>query len=96
MIITELRAHNMLVLEMEAAGDLDFPGPRWPASVMESEMPGHAANWYWGHLTQEQSLAIDPTSYPDIYCGTNAGVSSLEAGRQRRTGVRSPSSQMAA
>lgn len=65
--IAELRAHGVLVLQMEAAGNLGYPGPSL-ASIRDGiGSAAHASNWYWGQLTQQQSLTIDPASYPDVY-----------------------------
>ncbi len=65
--IALLRARHMLVVQMEAAGDLGYPGPSLTSIRDGIGEAARSPNWFWGVLTQEQSLAIDPSSIPDVY-----------------------------
>ncbi len=78
--MVELRARHVLILQMEAAGNLGYPGPSL-ASIQNSIGPaGRSPNWYWGELTQAQSLMLDPSSTPDIYYLVNKRGTVIEQG----------------
>lgn len=65
--IAELRARGVRVVQLEVANDLGYPGPPLSAFRKAVGAAGSSPNWYWGTLTEGQSLALDPRAYPDIY-----------------------------
>lgn len=62
-----LRDRGVDVVEMRLAKDLGSPGPGLQTFQKAVGMKAASPNWYWGELTQNQTLALDPKGYPDIY-----------------------------
>lgn len=65
--ITQLRARDVRVVQLEAADNLGNPGPPLSAFRAASGMAASSPNWYWGEATAAQMRALDPNAYPDIY-----------------------------
>jgi hypothetical protein len=65
--IAFLREHRVRVVEMELANNLGAPGPKLEEFRKAAGMSAAAPNWYWGELTQEQTLALDPKGDMDLY-----------------------------
>jgi hypothetical protein len=65
--IAFLREHDVRVVEMELANNLGARGPKLEEFRKAVGMSGAAPNWYWGELTQEQTLALDPKGDMDLY-----------------------------
>lgn len=65
--MAQLRARGVRLVQLEAAGDLGYPGP--PLSTFQAAAGPAAAspNWYWGEATPVQMQVLDPHGYPDIY-----------------------------
>ena len=62
-----LRDRGINVVEMRLANDLGSPGPGLQTFQKSVGMNAASPNWYWGELTEQQTLALDPKGYPDIY-----------------------------
>lgn len=62
-----LRDRGVDVVEMRLAKDLGSPGPGLQTFQKSVGMKAASPNWYWGELTDKQTLALDPKGYPDIY-----------------------------
>jgi len=65
--LAELRRHHVALVEMEAYDDLGASGPSLQSIKDGIGNAAAASNWYWGILSQEQTLAIDPKSSPDVF-----------------------------
>jgi len=65
--IGELRAHGVNVVEMRLANDLGAPGPGLQQFQEAVGTNATAPNWYWGELTQAQTVRLDPKGYADVY-----------------------------
>ncbi|GAC1403119.1 MAG: hypothetical protein NVSMB64_04200 [Candidatus Velthaea sp.] len=65
--ISELRARGIRVVEMRLANDLGAPGPGLQQFQKAVGMNAASPNWYWGELTQAQTIALDPKGYADVY-----------------------------
>ncbi len=60
------RAHAALV-EMEAYDNLGGSGPSLASIKAGIGSPGDAPNWYWGVLTRQQTLLLDPKGLMDVF-----------------------------
>ncbi|GAC1550199.1 MAG: hypothetical protein NVS3B16_24420 [Vulcanimicrobiaceae bacterium] len=65
--IAALRNRGILVVEMRLANDLGAPGPGLQQFQKSVGMNAASPNWYWGELSEKQTLALDSKGYPDIY-----------------------------
>ena len=65
--ITFLRAHGVRVFEMQLANDLGQPGPGLASFYKAVGKSARSRNWYWGELTQAQTVALDPKGDMDVY-----------------------------
>ena len=63
----QLRREGFRIVQLEAAGDLGYPGPSLASIRNGIGAVATPPNWYWGQLTEAQSLALDPSSTPDIF-----------------------------
>jgi len=63
----QLRRSGFRIVQLEAAGDLGYPGPSLASIRSGVGLSSTAPNWYWGILTEAQSLALDPASAPDVF-----------------------------
>ena len=62
-----LRAHGVRVVEMQLYDDLGAPGPGLQKFQQTVGAKAASPNWYWGQLTKQQTVALDPKGAPDIY-----------------------------
>jgi hypothetical protein len=62
-----LRERGVRIVEMRLAKDLGAPGPGLQQLQKTVGINAASPNWYWGELSEEQTLALDPKGYPDIY-----------------------------
>jgi thiol-disulfide isomerase/thioredoxin len=65
--IALLRQRGVRVVEMELANNLGAAGPKLEEFRKAAGMAGAAPNWYWGELTQAQTLALDSKGDMDVY-----------------------------
>lgn len=65
--LAELQRHHVALVEMEAYEDLGASGPSLQSVKDGIGYAAAASNWYWGILSQEQTLAIDPKSSMDVF-----------------------------
>ncbi len=65
--VVQLRHDGFRVVQLEAAGDLGYAGPTLKSIRDSIGATGASPTWYWGELTAQQSLALDPSSAPDIF-----------------------------
>lgn len=70
--IAFLRAHGVRVVEMQLAGDLGRPGPGLESFQKAVGTSADSPNWYWGELTQAQTVGLDPSGDMDRYYLVNA------------------------
>lgn len=77
--IADLRKHGVNVVEMQLAKDLGAPGPGLQTFEKAVGMNSASPNWYWGKLSEAQTLALDPKGYPDIYylVGSNGKITAI-------------------
>lgn len=52
---------------MRLANDLGAPGPGLQQFQKAVGTNATAANWYWGELSEKQTLTLDSKGYADIY-----------------------------
>ncbi|GAC1421521.1 MAG: hypothetical protein NVSMB5_14780 [Candidatus Velthaea sp.] len=65
--IDYLRDRGVSVVEMRLAKDLGAPGPGLQTFQKAVGKKSASPNWFWGELTDKQTLVLDPKGYPDIY-----------------------------
>jgi thiol-disulfide isomerase/thioredoxin len=65
--IAFLRAHGVRVVEMELADDLGQPGPGLESFHEAVGKNAQSPNWFWGELTEPQTVALDPKGDMDVY-----------------------------
>ncbi|GAC1628007.1 MAG: hypothetical protein NVS4B5_19330 [Vulcanimicrobiaceae bacterium] len=70
--IAYLRSRGVSVVELRLANDLGAPGPGLQQFQKAVGTNANAPNWYWGELSEKQTLAVDSKGYPDIYYLVNA------------------------
>ena len=70
--IAYLRERGVSVVEMRLANDLGSPGPGLQQFQKAVGMRANSPNWYWGELSDKQTLALDSKGFPDIYYLINA------------------------
>lgn len=70
--IAALRARGVDVVEMQLANDLGAPGPGLGTFQKSVGTNANSPNWYWGELSEKQTLALDSKGFPDIYYLVNA------------------------
>ncbi len=63
----KLRRAGFRMVQLEAAGDLGYPGPSLESIRNSIGAVAAPPNWYWGTLSEAQSLALDPASAPDVF-----------------------------
>jgi len=74
--IDMLKQHGVNVVELRLANDLGAQGPGLQAFQRAIGLKARSTNWYWGEASVQQTLALDPHGYPDIYylVGANGGI----------------------
>jgi hypothetical protein len=70
--IAYLRSRGVSVVELRLANDLGAPGPGLAQFQKAVGTNANASNWYWGELTEAQTLALDSKGYADLYYLVNA------------------------
>jgi len=63
----QLRRTGFRIVQLEANGDLGYPGPSLASIRNGIGAVASPPNWYWGILSESQSLALDPSSAPDVF-----------------------------
>ncbi len=62
-----LRSHGVRIVEMKLAKDLNAPGPGLQKFQKAVGSKASSSNWYWGELTDDQTVALDPKADMDMY-----------------------------